>query len=30
MLFPFLGENLGLTVASLANMKFPSNTGFDS
>ena len=28
-MFHFKGENLWLTVASLASMQFPTNTGFD-
>ena len=28
-MFHFIGENLWLTVASLASMQFPKNTGFD-
>ena len=28
-MFHFIGENLWLTVASLASMQFPKDTGFD-
>ena len=28
-MFHFLGKNLWLTVASLASMQFPKDTGFD-
>ena len=28
-MFHFIGENLWLTVSSLASMQFPKNTGFD-
>ena len=28
-MFHFIGENLGLNVASLARIQFPNDTGFD-
>ena len=28
-MFHFIGENVWLTVASLASMQFPKDTGFD-
>ena len=28
-MFHFIGENVRLTVASLASMQFPKDTGFD-